>query len=76
MDNQLPNLPPSLQDDQQQQYIYELNDRDVLCGRGSGPNDRKLLLFFTQYYLSQNLHSLLLNIVLLSQVLVTLNSVI
>ena len=50
MDNQLPNLTPSLQDDQQQQYIYELNDHDVLCGRGSGPNDRKLL----------NLYSLLL----------------
>ena len=45
MDNQLPNLTPSLHDDQQQQYIYELNDHDVLCGRGSGPNDRKLLLY-------------------------------
>lgn len=44
MDNQLPNLTPSLQDDQQQQYIYELKDHDVLCGRGSGPNDRKLLI--------------------------------
>ena len=42
MDNQLPNLTPSLLDEQlQQQYIYELNDHDVLCGRGSGPNDRK-----------------------------------
>ena len=41
MDNQLPNLTPSLLDEQLQQYIYELNDHDVLCGRGSGPNDRK-----------------------------------
>lgn len=40
MENQLPDLTSSLQDDRQQQNIYELNDHDVLCGRGSGPNDR------------------------------------
>lgn len=53
MDNQLPNLPPSLQDDQQQQYIYELNDRDVLCGRGSGPNDRVGNIEFRNLVLSR-----------------------
>ena len=75
MDNQLPNLTPSLHDDQQQQYIYELNDHDVLCGRGSGPNDRKLLLYLYPIILSNKTYTLMFALIN-NQVLVTLNSVI
>ena len=56
--NQQHHIMPSSNDNAESgnhghRYIYKLNEHDVLCGRGSGPNDRKGNINFRNLVLSR-----------------------